>query len=60
MLCQPPSVLPDQLLTILAVVGDLHLALLRPKHCLCHLVDGLFVSEVTMEEVTRAWLLHDV
>lgn len=55
-----PSVVPDQLLTILAVVGDLHLALLGPKHSLCHLVDGLFVCEVTVEEVTCARLLHDV
>ena len=47
-------------LTILAVVGDLHLALLGPQHRLGHQADGLFVRQVTVQEVTGARLLHDV
>lgn len=52
--------LGGHLLTILSVVGDLYLALLRPQHSLCHLVDGLLVGQVTVEEVTGARFLHDV
>lgn len=47
-------------LTILPVVGDLHLALLGPEHGLGDLADGLFVGQVAMEEVAGAGLLHDV
>lgn len=47
-------------LTILPVVGDLHLALLRPQHGLGDLADGLFVGQVAVEEVAGARLLHDV
>lgn len=48
------------LLTVLAVVGDLHLALLGAVHCLRHLADGLAVGQVAVEEVAGARLLHDV
>lgn len=47
-------------LTILPVVGDLHLALLGPQHGLGDLADGLFVGQVAVEEVAGAGLLHDV
>lgn len=47
-------------LTILPVVGDLHLALLGAEHSLGDLADGLFVGQVAMEEVAGAGLLHDV
>lgn len=56
----PRPVVPGHQLTILTVVGDLHLALLGPEHSLRHLADGVFVSQVTMEKVTGARLLHDV
>lgn len=51
---------PGCWLTILAVVGDLHLSLLGPHYGLRHLADGLLVSQVTMEEVAGARLLHDI
>lgn len=47
-------------LTVLPVVGDLHLALLGPLHSLRHLADGLGVGQVAVEEVASAGLLHDV
>lgn len=54
------TVVPGHWLTILAVVGDLNLAFLGPHQSLGHLADGLFVRQVTVEEVTGARLLHDV
>lgn len=47
-------------LTILAVVGDLHLALLRAQQRLGHLGDGVPVGELAVQEVTGARLLHDI
>lgn len=47
-------------LTILAVVGDLHLALLRAQQRLGHLGDGMPVGELAVQEVTGARLLHDI
>lgn len=47
-------------LTILAVVGDLHLALLRPQQRLGHLGHRVPGGELAVEEVARARLLHDV
>lgn len=47
-------------LTILPVVGDLHLALLGPEHGLGDLADGLFAGQLAVEEVAGAGLLHDV
>lgn len=47
-------------LTVLPVVGDLHLALLGPEHGLGDLADGLFAGQVSVEEVAGAGLLHDV
>lgn len=54
------TIVPCQLLTILPVVGDLHFALLRPKHSLSHLLDGILVCQVSMKEVTGAGPLHDI
>lgn len=45
-------------LTILAVVGDLHFALLGPQQCLGHLGHSMPTGELAMQEVTSAWLLH--
>lgn len=47
-------------LTVLPVVGDLHLALLGPEHGLGDLADGLYAGQVSVEEVAGAGLLHDV
>lgn len=47
-------------LTVLAVVGDLHFALLGAPQSLAHLVDGLLVRVLAVEEVAGARLLHDV
>lgn len=47
-------------LTILPVVGDLHLALLGPEHGVGDLADGLFAGQLAVEEVAGAGLLHDV
>lgn len=47
-------------LTVLPVVGDLHLALLGPQHGLGDLADGLLVGQVAVEEIAGAGLLHDV
>lgn len=47
-------------LTILAVVGDLHLALLWAQQRLSHLGHRMPVGELTMQEVTGAWPLHDI
>lgn len=58
--CDSWNFAPGHRLTILTVVGHLHLALLGPEHSLGHLADGLFVGQATVEEVTGAWLLHDV
>lgn len=46
------------ILTILAVVGDLHFALLGPQQCLGHLGHSVPTGELAMQEVTSAWLLH--
>lgn len=42
------------------MVGDLHLALLRPHQSLGYLGDGMPVGELSMEEVTGARPLHHV
>lgn len=47
-------------LTILAVVGDLHFALLGPQQCLGHLGHSVPTGELAMQEVTSAWLLHNI
>lgn len=47
-------------LTVLAVVGDLHFALLRAQQCLGHLGHRMPVGELAVQEVTSARLLHDV
>lgn len=47
-------------LTILAVVGDLHLLLLRAQQGLGELGDGVALGELAVQEVTGAGLLHDV
>lgn len=49
----------DQL-TILAVVGDLHLAFLRAQKRLGHLGHSVPIGELAVQEVTSARLLHDV
>lgn len=45
--------------TIFAVEVDLHFPLLRPKQGLRHLGDGQSLGVWSVQEVTRAWLLHD-
>lgn len=47
-------------LTILTVVGNLHLALLRAQQRLGHLGHRVPGGELAVQEVTSAWLLHDV
>lgn len=47
-------------LTILAVVGDLHLALLRAQQRLGHLGHRVPAGELAVQEVASARLLHDV
>lgn len=47
-------------LTIFAVVGDLHLALLRAQQGLGHLGHRVPAGELSVQEVTSARLLHDV
>lgn len=48
------------LLTVLAVIGDLHLALVGPQESLSHLGDGVPVGELSVEEVAGARLLHHI
>lgn len=48
------------ILTILAVVGDLHLPLLRAQQGLGYLGYSMARGKLAVEEVTRARLLHDV
>lgn len=47
-------------LTIFAVVGDLHLALLRAQQRLGHLGHRVPAGELAVQEVAGARLLHDV
>lgn len=47
-------------LTILAVVGDLHLALLWAQQRLGHLGHRVPAGELAVQEVAGARLLHDV
>lgn len=46
--------------TIFAVKVDLHSPLLRPEQGLRHLGDGQSLGVGSVQEVTRAWLLHDL
>lgn len=46
--------------TIFAVKVDLHSSLLRPKQGLGHLGDGQSLGVGSVQEVTRARLLHDL
>lgn len=50
----------QEALTVLAVVGDLHLALLRAQQRLGHLGHRVSVGELAVQEVAGARLLHDV
>lgn len=47
-------------LTVLAVVGDLHLALLGAQQRLGHLGHGVPAGALAVQEVAGARLLHDV
>lgn len=47
-------------LTILAVVGDLHLSFLGAQKRLSHLGHRVPAGELAVQEVARARLLHDV
>lgn len=58
--CASRNALHPTQLTILAVVGDLHLALLRAQQRLGHLGHGVPVGELAVQEVTGARLLHDI
>lgn len=51
---------PADWLTIFAMICDFHLALLWAHQSLGHLADGMCVSVIAVEEVTGAWLLHDI
>lgn len=46
--------------TIFAVKVDLHLPLFRPQQGLRHLSDGQSLGVRSIQEVARAWLLHDL
>lgn len=52
--------IPTGELTVLAVVGDLHLALLGAQESLGHLGHGVPAGELAVQEVARARPLHDI
>lgn len=59
-LCLEPQPPQPAALTIFAVVGYLHLALLRAQQRLGHLGHRVSAGELAMQEVAGARLLHDV
>lgn len=46
--------------TVFSVKVDLHLPLLRPQEGLRHLGDSQSLGVRSIQEVARAWLLHDL